>query len=113
MIENSYLEEQLIVHEKEELSLMGKQQAHVKKMGRRLKLIELQLQDDAAIIKRDELEQIEHHRNQQDLERKKIQRLEKDIAYQAQQLEEVDERFQEERKSKLLPLVEEKGEAED
>ena len=66
---------------------MAKQQDHVKKMGRRLKLIELQLQDDAAIIKRDQLEKIENQRNQQELERKKIQRLEKDIEYQSQQVQ--------------------------
>ena len=66
---------------------MTKQQDHVKKMGRKLKLIELQLQDDAAIIKRDQLEKIENQRNQQELERKKIQRLEKDIEYQSQQVQ--------------------------
>ena len=66
---------------------MAKQQDHVKKMGRRLKLIELQLQDDAAIIKRDQLEKIENQRNQQELKRKKIQRLEKDIEYQSQQVQ--------------------------
>ena len=69
------------------LSLVDLQKSPPKKMGRRLKLIELQLQDDAAIIKRDQLEKIENQRNQQELERKKIQRLEKDIEYQSQQVQ--------------------------
>lgn len=39
----------------------------MKKLGRKLKLIELQLQDDAAIIKREELEHIEQLKNKQEL----------------------------------------------
>lgn len=46
------------MQEKEEIGLQVKQQAHLKKMGRKLKLIELQLQDDAAVIKREELDHI-------------------------------------------------------
>lgn len=58
----------------------------MKKMGRKLKLIELALQDDAAVIKREELEKIESLKTKQEAEKKKILRLEKDITYQNEQI---------------------------
>ena len=55
----------------------------MKRIGRRLKLVELQLQDEAANIKREELEKIEVLKNKQESERKKMARIQKDIAYQS------------------------------
>jgi hypothetical protein len=62
----------------------------MKKMGRKLKLIELALQDDAAVIKREELEKIESLKTKQEAEKKKILRLEKDITYQNEQIGEFE-----------------------
>lgn len=62
----------------------------MKKMGRKLKLIELALQDDAAVIKREELEKIETLKTKQEAEKKKISRLEKDITYQNEQIVEFE-----------------------
>ena len=47
----------------------------MKRIGRRLKLVELQLQDEAANIKREELEKIEVLKNKQESERKKMARI--------------------------------------
>lgn len=45
----------MIKQEHEEVSLLKSQNSNMKRLSRRLKLVELQLQDDAANIKRDEL----------------------------------------------------------
>ena len=49
------MEEQVIKQEHEEVNLLKSQNTNLKRIGRKLKLIELQLQDDAANWKRDEL----------------------------------------------------------
>lgn len=46
-------EDQLLKQESEELNILKSQNGSIKKIGRKLKLIELQLQDDAAVIKRE------------------------------------------------------------
>lgn len=48
----TFSEDQLLKQENEEANLLKTQNGTMKKIGRRLKLIELQLQDDAAVIKR-------------------------------------------------------------
>jgi hypothetical protein len=40
------------------MNTLKNQNSNMKKMGRKLKLIELALQDDAAVIKREEMEKI-------------------------------------------------------
>ena len=47
------MEDQVVKQEHEEIALLRNQNGSMKRLGRRLKLIELQLQDDAANIKRD------------------------------------------------------------
>ena len=46
------MEEQVLHKEQEELALLKTQNSNIKRLSRRLKLIELQLQDDAANLKR-------------------------------------------------------------
>ena len=40
------------------MSLLKTQNSNIKRLNRRLKLVELQLQDDAANIKKDEMEKL-------------------------------------------------------
>lgn len=83
-------EEQLAKQELEQMNTLKNQNSNMKKMGRKLKLIELALQDDAAVIKREELEKIETLKTKQEAEKKKISRLEKDITYQNEQIVEFE-----------------------
>lgn len=48
-------EDQLLKQEGEEVAILRNQNGSIKKIGRKLKLIELQLQDDASAIKREEI----------------------------------------------------------
>lgn len=66
--------------------MLKSQNSNMKRLSRRLKLVELQLQDDAANLKRDELEKIESLRTRQDNERKKMVRIEKDVGFQGEQI---------------------------
>ena len=50
--------------------------------------MELQLQEDASNWKREEVEKIESLKHRQESERKKLQRIERDIAYQSEQIAE-------------------------
>ncbi len=78
------------------MNTLKSQNSNMKKMGRKLKLIELALQDDAAIIKREEKEKIEAMKTKQEAEKKKISRLEKDINYQKEQIGEFEKAIKEE-----------------
>jgi hypothetical protein len=78
------------------MNTLKSQNSNMKKMGRKLKLIELALQDDAAIIKREEMEKIEAMKTKQEAEKKKISRLEKDINYQKEQIGEFEKAIKEE-----------------
>jgi chromosome segregation ATPase len=51
-VELNFMEEQVVKQENEEIAQLKNQNSHMKRFGRRLKLVELQLQDDAANIKR-------------------------------------------------------------
>ena len=51
--------------EQEEVALLSTQNSNIKRLSRRLKLVELQLQDEAANIKREEVERIEQLRAKQ------------------------------------------------
>lgn len=57
-IEINFAEDQLIKQETEQNNILKSQNANLNKIGRRLKLIELELQNDAAAIKRQEIEKI-------------------------------------------------------
>jgi hypothetical protein len=78
------------------MNTLKSQNSNMKKMGRKLKLIELALQDDAAIIKREEMEKIEAMKTKHEAEKKKITRLEKDINYQKEQIGEFEKAIKEE-----------------
>lgn len=90
--------------EYEEIALLKTQNSNTKRVGRKLKLIELQLQDDAANLKREEFERIENLKNKQETEKKRIARIEKDIAYQSEQIGEFEKAIQLEMNSKINPL---------
>jgi|JI6StandDraft_1071083.scaffolds.fasta_scaffold449521_1 hypothetical protein len=49
------MEEQVVKQEHEEVNLLKTQNSNMKRLSRKLKLVELQLQDEAANFKRDEL----------------------------------------------------------
>ena len=53
------MEDQVVKEEQEEVNLLKTQNSNMKRLSRRLKLVELQLQDDAANMKREEIERIE------------------------------------------------------
>lgn len=91
----------------EEITLLTTQNSNTKRVGRKLKLIELQLQDDAANLKREEFEKIENLKNKQQTQRKRIARIEKDIAYQSEQIGEFEKAIQSEMNSKINPLQKE------
>jgi len=100
------MEDQVANKEQEEVALLKTQNSNIKRLSRRLKLVELQLQDDAANLKREEMEKIEQLRAKQENEKKKMQRLEKDINYQSEQLGEFEKDFKKEVNAKMDPLVE-------
>ena len=52
-VELSFMEEQVVKQEHEEISLLKTQNGSIKRLSRKMKLIELQLQDDAANMKRE------------------------------------------------------------
>ena len=87
-MELGFMEEQAVKQEHEEVELLRKQNEGLKRLGRRLKLVELQLQEDASNWKREEVEKIESLKHRQESERKKLQRIERDIAYQSEQIAE-------------------------
>jgi hypothetical protein len=60
------MEEQVTKKEQEEVALLSNQNSNIKRLSRRLKLVELQLQDEAANIKREEVERIEQLRAKQE-----------------------------------------------
>lgn len=49
------MEDQVVKQEHEEVNLLKTQNSNMKRLSRKLKLVELQLQDEAANFKRDEL----------------------------------------------------------
>ena len=49
------MEEQVVKQEHEEVNLLKTQNSNMKRLSRKLKLVELQLEDEAANFKRDEL----------------------------------------------------------
>jgi len=57
-IELAFTEEQLVKQEHEEVNLLKTQNGSLKRLARKLKLVELQLQDDANNWKREEVEKI-------------------------------------------------------
>lgn len=64
-IEMTFAEDQLLKQESEQINILKSQNANLNKIGRRLKLIELELQNDAAVIKREDIEKIETLKNKQ------------------------------------------------
>ena len=76
----------------------------MKRLSRKLKLVEIELEDEVANLKREEMEEIESIRSKQEAERKKIQRIEKDISYQSEQISEYEKIFKAELNSKMDPL---------
>ena len=56
----------MIKQEHEEIALLKTQNGSMKRLSRRLKLVELQLQEDAANFKREEEKKIEALKNRQE-----------------------------------------------
>lgn len=86
------------------MSLLKSQNTSMKRLSRKLKLVEIELEDEVANLKREEMEEIESIRSKQEAERKKIQRIEKDISYQSEQISEYEKIFKAELNSKMDPL---------
>lgn len=73
------MSEQFNKIEYEKLNILQGQFENQKRIIRKLKLVELQLQDDASNIKREESQKIEIERLKYESEKKKIVRMENDI----------------------------------
>ena len=86
------------------MSLLKSQNTSMKRLSRKLKLVEIELEDEVANLKREEMEEIESIRSKHEAERKKIQRIEKDISYQSEQISEYEKIFKAELNSKMDPL---------
>ena len=86
------------------MSLLKSQNTSMKRLSRKLKLVEIELEDEVANLKREEMEEIESIRSKQEAERKKIQRIDKDISYQSEQISEYEKIFKAELNSKMDPL---------
>lgn len=89
--------------------MLKTQNSSLKRLARKMELIQLQLQDDAAAIHSEELKQVDSLRSKQEIEKKKLAQLDKDISTQNAEITEIEKGFNEKKDAKITPLLKEQS----